>query len=197
MLVGRLGMSIKWFSEITKHPLVVNVIGGLILAGVLAIFSYWITMEKLGQWTKVAFECVKFALQYEVTIWEIFLTIAVVLALKYSFIHFTKLKTTQESIIETTIESVEEIPTETRLTEDEEIILSIFMYDNSSLNIVEITNKNAVFSTKVFNQLRLDQLIEWLTNKNFLEPHFNYVSGTTYSLTRTGRDYILAHLMQE
>lgn len=179
--------------KITDH----TVIGGIILAVILAIFSYFITIEKLLKWIKVAFQDVELILNYEIAIWEIFLTIVVLLALKYSFIHFTKLKTAQESIIETTMESVEEIPTETRLTEDEEIILSIFMYDNSSLNIVEITNKNAVFSTKVFNQLRLDQLIEWLTNKNFLEPHFNYVSGTTYSLTRAGRDYILAHLMQE
>lgn len=179
--------------RITDHTL----IGGVLLAGVLAIFSYFITMEKLVQWTKGTFECVKFALQYEVAIWEMFLTIAVLLTLKYYFIRFTKPKTVQKSIIETTIEAVEEIPTETRLTDDEEIILSIFMHDNRSLNIVEITTQNEVFGRKVFNQLRLDQLIEWLTNKNLLEVHFNYVDGTTYSLSSTGRDYILAHLMEQ
>lgn len=198
MLVGRVGMFKKWFLEITKHPLVVNIIGGLVLAGAIAIFSSFITMEKLGQWTKVACEYIESTLQYEVAIWEIFLTIAVLLALKYYFIRFTKPKTAQESIIGTTIEAVEEIPTETRLTDDEELILEIFMNNNdTSLNIIQIAKLNQFFGIKVFKQLRLEQLIEWLTNKNLLEVHFNYVDGTTYSLSSTGRDYILAHLMEQ
>lgn len=191
-------MLVKRLLKITEHPVIASVLAGLILLGIAKIATQLDWINKTFTDIGVAFlNFILLILNHEVAIWKIFISIVMLLALRRAFIHFTKWKTAQESIIETTREAVEEIPTETRLTEDEEIILRIFMYDNSSLNIVEITNKNAVFSTKVFNQLRLDQLIEWLTNKNFLEPHFSYVNGTTYSLTRTGRDYILAHLMEQ
>lgn len=166
--------------KITEHP----VIAGIILL-ILSSISYAALTEKLTQWFDyiieliiIAFYFVIGVLTHEVAAWKIIVFLITIIGI---FSLYIKIRISQEN------KNISVVST----TESENKILKLLEkhYGQKSLNTLEIAR---ALNTK--DIAVIEQIIESLfDDKKLLERYENYFDGTTFTLNKRGRDYVVTN----
>ena len=179
--------------KITEHP----VIASLIAAAIIAIFTYFVTMEKLKLWVATVFEYIGigfsyifkgilFVLTFEVAIWHILVFFILLIGGLFLYAKWEEKQNNIEEVSGTNNNGMQ-------TTDNENLVLKAFERNyGESLSVENIAR---LIGTS--DMLLVEHTIDGLVNsKGFLTTHYNIMYETTYSLTRSGRDYILRYLRE-
>jgi uncharacterized membrane protein len=169
---------LKKIKELTEHP----VIAGILLL-IIGSISYGAITERLGEfisynikWCLIIFYFIIDIFTYKVAIWEIIVFFIILIGILTLYF---KIKENSEDT--TTVTT----------TENENLILKILKnnYGKGTLGVHQIATKLNINDIMI-----IEQIIEGLHfNKKLLAREDNIFDGTTFKLTRLGRDYVLSN----
>jgi hypothetical protein len=168
-----------------KHPVISSVVAGLILS-----FLAWIGGFIPGMWTwiKQVAEFVWLMFTYELLIplWLLIPISAPLIVWLARATHARISRSSGDSAGSNTSLAAREKTIE--LTDDENEVMQLFIQaDGRSLDA------NFLKYSLRFSTLKIEQIIEVLEEKQLIEIHNDYIHGTKFFLTRTGRDFMIGN----
>jgi len=171
--------------ELIKHPVISSVVAGLILS-----FLAWIGgfIPGIWTWVKQVSEFVWLIFTYELLIplWLLAFISAPIVVWFAGFMYARITKFSGDSV--STSPSLASREKTIELTDDENEVMQLFVQaDGRSLDI------NFLKYSLGFSNLKIEQILEVLEEKQLIEVHNNYIHGTKFSLTRIGRDYMIGN----
>jgi hypothetical protein len=166
----------KQLFKLTEHPVIATLIAtsilGISYGAIFAKLEEWI--GNIIEWFIIAYFFIISVLTFKVEIWKILLFFIVLMGSLFLYALWREKNTNNITT-----------------TSDENKILKIIekQYNKKTLNMLEIAR-----ILRTDDMAVLEQIIENLhINKKLLERYDNFYDGTTYALSKVGRDYVIAN----
>ena len=180
----------KLSSKLLEHPIVSTVIGGLVLS-----FLAWLTgyLPVLWQWIKDIFTSIyTFSTQDIVLpLWLVVLISIPFILRAYGFLKNLNIKYKQKP--NNSVSSQEQHTSQKNtspqfLSSDEINVMKLLVKKDGN----SIAPHDIKYSLQI-PMLKIEQIVESLEIKQFIEIHHNEFDGTSIWLTRPGRDYMMGN----